>query len=93
MSCSKYTLTNTGSTIVNFSYRRCDDSMWDYQVELHPNQSKNIWLIDDTYTVAPSFKSVIILVDDGPFPPIDATNTPTPSNSPTPSVTAMTVPL
>jgi uncharacterized delta-60 repeat protein len=87
MACSKYTLTNTGSTIVNFSYRRCDDSMWDYQVELLPNQSKNIWVIDDTYTVAPSFKSVITLVDDGPFPPIDATNTPTPSNSPTPTET------
>jgi uncharacterized delta-60 repeat protein len=85
MACSKYNLTNTGSTIVNFSYRRCDDSMWDYQVELLPNQSKNIWVIDDTYTVAPAFKSVITLVDDGPFPPIDATNTPTPSNSPTPT--------
>ena len=64
MACSKYNLTNTGSTIVNFSYRRCDDSMWDYQVELLPNQSKNIWLIDDTYTVAPSFKSVITLVTE-----------------------------
>jgi uncharacterized delta-60 repeat protein len=85
MACSKYNLTNTGSTIVNFSYRRCDDSMWDYQVELLPNQSKNIWLIDDTYTVAPAFKSVITLVDDGAFPPIDVTNTPTPSNSPTPT--------
>ena len=87
MSCSKYILTNTGSTMVNFSYRRCDDSMWDYQVELLPNQTKNIWVIDDTYTVAPAFKSVITLVDDGTFPPIDTTNTPTPSNSPTPTNT------
>jgi len=87
MACSKYTLTNTGSTIVNFSYRRCDDSMWDYQVELSPNQTKNIWVIDGTYTVAPAFKSVLSLTNDGPFPPIAATNTPTPSNSPTPSPT------
>ena len=43
MACSKYVLTNIGSSIVNFSYRRCDDSMWDYQVELEPNQTKNIW--------------------------------------------------
>jgi uncharacterized delta-60 repeat protein len=85
MACSKYNLTNTGSTIVNFSYRRCDDSMWDYQVELIPNQSKNIWVIDGTYTVASAFKSVIVLVNDGSFPPIDTTNTPTPSNSPTPT--------
>ena len=87
MACSKYTLTNTGSTIVNFSYRRCDDSLWDYQVELSPNQTKNIWVIDGTYTVAPAFKSVISLVNQGAFPPISATNTPTPSPTLTPSPT------
>ena len=89
MACSKYTLTNTGSTILNFSYRRCDDSLWDYQVELLPNQTKNIWVIEGTYTIAPPFKSIISLVDEGPFPPMDATNTPTPSNTqtPTPTVT------
>ena len=69
MACSKYTLTNTGSTIVNFSYRRCDDSMWDYQVELLPNQTKNIWVVDGTYTVAIPFKTSISLINDGVFPP------------------------
>ena len=87
MDCSKYTLTNTGLTLVNFSYRRCDDSMWDYQVELLPNQTKNIWVIDGTYTVAPSFKSNISFVDEGTFPPLFATNTPTPSNTQTPTPT------
>lgn len=61
MACSKYTLTNTGSTSVNFTYRRCDDSMWEYQVDLNPSQTKNIWLIDGTYTVAELFKSQISL--------------------------------
>jgi hypothetical protein len=95
MACSKYILTNTGSTLVNFSYRRCDDSLWDYQVELLPNQTKNIWVINGTYTVASSFKQSIYLIDEGPFPSTAATPTPTPSNSPTPtntptpSVTAM----
>jgi hypothetical protein len=69
MACSKYTLTNTGSTSVNFTYRRCDDSMWEYQVDLNPSQTKNIWLIDGTYTVAELFKSEILLVNDGAFPP------------------------
>ena len=69
MACSKYTLTNTGSTVVDFNYRRCDDSMWEYQVSLEPNQTKNIWFIDNTYSVAPSFKPSIHLVDDGAFPP------------------------
>ena len=88
MACSKYTLTNTGSTIVNFSYRRCDDSMWDYQVELSPNQTKNIWVINGTYTVASSFKGSILLINEGAFPPISATSTPTPSPTVTPTNTA-----
>jgi hypothetical protein len=87
MACSKYILTNTGSTIVNFSYRRCDDSLWDYQVELTPNQTKNIWVVNGTYTVANAFKSSISLINEGAFPSTAVTPTPTPSNSPTPSNT------
>ena len=52
MACSKYSLTNTGTTLTNFNYRRCDDTMWQYQVSLEPNQTKNIWLIDDTYSTS-----------------------------------------
>ena len=98
MACSKYILTNTGSTLVNFSYRRCDDSLWDYQVELSPNQTKNIWVIDGTYTVASAFKSSIVLVNEGGFPPTSQTRTPTPTPTPTttptptPSVTATNTP-
>ena len=69
MACSKYILTNIGSSIVNFSYRRCDDSMWDYQVELEPNQTKNILVIDGTYTVASAFESYIYFTNEGPLPP------------------------
>ena len=98
MACSKYTLTNTGSTSVNFSYQRCDDALWEYQVELAPNQTKNIWVINGTYTVAPAFRNVIYLVNQGVFPPIAVTPTPTqtpsatPTNTPTPSVTATNTP-
>lgn len=94
MACSKYTLTNTGSTTVNFSYRRCDDSLWEYQVELLPAQTKNIWLIDGTYTVAPLFGNLISLINQGPFPPVNATATPTatPTSTPTPTVTQTQTP-
>jgi hypothetical protein len=98
MACSKYTLTNTGSTIVNFNYRRCDDSLWQYQIELVPNQSKNIWLIDNTYSIAPSFRNSVVLVNQGVFPPVTASNTPTPTqtptstNTPTPSNTSTNTP-
>ena len=88
MACSKYTLTNTGSTVVNFNYRRCDDSMWEYQVELSPNQTKNVWLINNSYSTA--FAQNIVLVDDGAFPPTGPTPTPTQTSTttPTPTVTS-----
>jgi hypothetical protein len=73
MACSKYTLTNTGSTLVNFNYRKCEDSLWEYQVELNPSQSKNIWLIDNTYSIAPSFKNSVYLVNQGVFPLVSVT--------------------
>lgn len=96
MACSKYTLTNTGSTVVNFNYRRCDDNMWEYQVELAPSETKNIWLIDGTYSAAPAFANLINKFDQGAFPPIDATATPTPTPThtmtPTPSHTAAATP-
>jgi hypothetical protein len=98
MACSKYTLTNTGSTTVNFSYRRCDDSLWEYQVELTPAQTKNIWVINGTYTIAPLYQSMVSLVNQGAFPPINATATPTatptttPTITPTPSITASQTP-
>lgn len=72
MACSKYTITNTGSTITNFNYRRCDDSMWEYQVELSPSETKNIWLINDTYNTANS--NDIEITDVVAWPP------PTPMN-------------
>ena len=91
MACSKYTLTNTGSTIVNFNYRRCDDAMWEYQVELTQNQTKNIWLINDTYSIAPLYVSSVVLVNDGVYP-ITPTPSPTAAVTPTPTVTSTTTP-
>jgi hypothetical protein len=65
--------------------------MWEYQVELLPAETKNIWLINGTYSTA--FNHSIELVNTGTFPPLYATATPTPTptttptNTPTPSVT------
>lgn len=84
MACSKYILTNTGSTIVTFNYRRCDDGMWVYQVELEPNQVKNIWLVDNTYSSA---NVTIVVENEGAFPPAGATPTPTPTPTNTPTAT------
>jgi hypothetical protein len=75
---------------VNFNYRRCDDSLWEYQVELNPNQTKNIWVINGTYTISPVYTSSVSLINQGAFPPISETATPTPTPSVTPSNTPTT---
>ena len=88
MACSKYILTNTGTTIVTFNYQRCDDALWQYQVELLPTETKNIWLLDNTYSSA--FSNKIVLTNLGSFPFTSPTPTPsiTASPTPTPSTTA-----
>jgi hypothetical protein len=61
--------------------------MWQYQIELYPNETKNIWLMDDTFSIAPLYITNLILVDNGIFPPVYVTPTPTPTPSVTPSNT------
>ena len=94
MACSKYTLTNTGSTTVNFNYQRCDDTLWQYQIELLPGQTKNMWLVNGTYSSAQLFQQSIVLINDGAFPPPQITPTPsvTPTLTPTPTVTSTVTP-
>jgi hypothetical protein len=50
MACSKYTITNTGSTITTFNYQRCDNLVWEYNVTLNPNQTNNISLVNNTFS-------------------------------------------
>lgn len=69
MACRSFTLTNTGSTEINFNYQRCSDLVWEYQVQLLPGQVKNIWAIDNTYSIAPSFSSSSSLTNDKNYPP------------------------
>jgi hypothetical protein len=67
--------------------------MWEYQVELQQNQTKNIWLINGTYSIAPSFSSNVVLVNNGAYPTVLPTHTPTstpastPTQTPTPTQT------
>jgi len=88
MNCKKYTLVNTGTSITTFSYMHCNENVyWDYQVELKPNQIKNIWAVEKTYITA--FETGITILNLELFPP---TPNPTPSNTPTPSVTPSITP-
>ena len=96
MACNKYILTNTGDTTINFSYRRCGDGMWQYQIDLLPEESKNIWLIDGTFSTTLSYLNELVLEDTGVFPPTITGETPTPTPiltiTPTPTVTSTPTP-
>jgi len=95
MACSKYIISNTGSTTMNFSYQRCDDFMWEYQVELVPNQTKNLWVNNGSLIIPESYLSSISLLNEGVFPPTptpSSTSSITPTPTPTPSVTPTNTP-
>ena len=98
MACNKYILTNTGDTTINFSYRRCTDAMWQYQIDLLPEESKNIWLIDGTFSTTLSYLNELVLEDTGVFPPTITGETPTPTptiavtSTPTSTIAATSTP-
>ena len=79
MGCCKYTLKNKGSQIANFNFLKCDDSVWYYEFDLYPEEIKEVWLYDGSYST--EFKTIEILQKDCNFniPSITRTVTPTPS--------------
>jgi hypothetical protein len=48
--CCKYILRNNSNKLATFNYKRFKDSIWQYQVELKPNQIKSIFLEIETYS-------------------------------------------
>jgi len=96
MSCTKYTISNTGSTTISINYMRCEDNMWQYNVEVYPGESRNIWFQGNTFSQVGQ-NNQLIVEDFGSFPPV----TPTPSSTsipvsatptPTPSITPSSTP-
>lgn len=94
MSCKKYTIKNTSNNLVTFSYQRCDDYMWMYQVELNPNQSKNIWVVGNLLEIPETYSNNITLTDLGSYPATTLPPTPsiTRSLTPTPIATSTMTP-
>lgn len=84
MSCKKYILTNTGATTINFNYMNCEDNQYLFQVDLLPQQTKNIWFVNGTFQMSNYFSQSLVISEDVVFPP-----TPTPSQTPpsTPNIT------
>jgi hypothetical protein len=92
MACKFYSLFNSGTTEINFNYQRCEDALWEYQVELKPNENKKIWLLDGTFSIDSFFSKNLQYVEQTDFPPpppVTPSVTPTPNpTSPTPEPTS-----
>ena len=79
MSCKKYSIINNESYNVYFNYRKCDDNIFENQVLIEPGQTKNIWLLENSFSCA--FLDSLSIDDQGYFPFTGIT--PTPSTTPT----------
>lgn len=94
MGCTKYNITNSGNSTISINYMRCEDNMWQYNVEIYPGESRNIWFEGDTFSQV-NQNNPLIIEDYGVFPPvtpsassvISVSPTPTPTPSVTPSST------
>jgi len=107
MACKVYSLINSGTTTVNFNYQRCDDALWEYQIEIQPNETKKIWLLDGTFNISPFFSQNLVITESSDFPPIPTptpipptatptstpTATPTETPTPTPTITPSPTPI
>jgi hypothetical protein len=102
MSCKKYSIINNESYNVYFNYRKCDDNIFENQVLIEPGQTKNIWLLENSFSCA--FLDALSVNDQGYFPFTGVTPTPsvtptqiytltpTPTSTITPSVTPTNTP-
>jgi hypothetical protein len=102
MSCRKYSIVNNEIYNVYFNYRKCDDNIFESQVLIEPGQTKNIWLVENSFSCA--FLDSLLIDDQGYFPFTGVTqtpsatttqiysSTPTPTPTITPSVTPTNTP-
>ena len=67
MACFKSTITNNLSQISVYQYQRCSDAAFISNVELRPNQTVDVWYIDDSLQTA--FQSQFISPPVG-WPPV-----------------------
>jgi hypothetical protein len=94
---------NDGDEKITITFQNLSDSVWKRQVELMPNQIKNIWCINGTFSSSNNSLGRIRVLTSISWPPSDIkyerirvtpnqtpdqTPTQTPTNTPTPTPTA-----
>jgi len=90
MTGRKITLKNIGSTIGLFTYQTLSTSIWQYQVEILPGQTKIIFCVDGTFSYDPNQHDITI-IESIPFPPDFSTTTTTTSPIPNENKTLIQV--
>jgi len=72
MACSSYRITNSSnSEFVYYNYQRCDNSLFEYQVEVPPGETNTFWAIDGTLKSSPFYDNVVDIKNYGQFPPVN----------------------
>jgi hypothetical protein len=87
MSCIKCTLSNLTDKIIVINYQECSNLIWEYNVEIFPNQTINVWHTDGSLSsVNLNLLNPVCSVFP-PTPPISPTPSSTPSETGTPTPT------
>jgi hypothetical protein len=97
MSCKKSILKNTSNTFTSvINYTRCSDNLTINNYQINPNETVNIWYVNDSYYTA---SNTIETIETISWPPVtvtpstsSVTPTPTPTHSVTPTNTTTLTP-
>ena len=71
MSCRNFRITNTSNKVIYYNYQRCDNSSWNYQVQLNPGKTKSFFAVNGTLNYPSFYDGLINLQNLGEFPPND----------------------
>jgi len=69
MSCGNFRITNTSNKVIYYNYQRCDNSSWNYQVQLNPGKTKSFFAVNGTLNYPSFYDGLINLQNLGEFPP------------------------
>jgi hypothetical protein len=88
MSCKKSILKNTSNTFTSvINYTRCSDNLTINNYQINPNETVNIWYVNDSYYTASNTIETIETISWPPVTVTPSTSSVTPTPTPTQSVT------
>jgi hypothetical protein len=85
MATQKLQIKNVSTNIILFNYQNSSDNIWYYQIQIFPEQEKNIWCVVNTFSYSGPINGLTVIdkTTNVCGIPISPSNTPTPSVTPT----------